>query len=262
VVEEDHIGLYPGLCGCLIQAKPARDIHEQILQGITSQFCFTNGDLFRIGQAEFSAMTCPLMDDEGVLGSLWLFKPKQQDFNELELRVAQQVANQCAIAVRQARLYQTAQQQVIELERLNRLKDDFLSTVSHELRTPMSSIKLAIQMLEIQLRPLNLIDTPYSPVSRYFQILQNESQREINLINDLLDLARIDADVEPLALTTIDLREWLPHLAEPFELQARRQQQQLQLAISEALPAFTTDLAYLSRILSELLHNACKYNPR
>ncbi|WP_297074712.1 GAF domain-containing sensor histidine kinase [Thermoleptolyngbya sp. M55_K2018_002] len=244
-----------------ISEPPARDIHEQILQGITSQFCFTNGDLFRIGQAEFSAMTCPLMDDEGVLGSLWLFKPKQQDFNELELRVAQQVANQCAIAVRQARLYQTAQQQVIELERLNRLKDDFLSTVSHELRTPMSSIKLAIQMLEIQLRPLNLIDTPSSPVSRYFQILQNESQREINLINDLLDLARIDADVEPLALTTIDLREWLPHLAEPFELQARSQQQQLQLAISEALPAFTTDLAYLSRILSELLHNACKYTP-
>ncbi|GAB4466129.1 MAG: hypothetical protein OHK0037_21500 [Elainellaceae cyanobacterium] len=244
-----------------ILEPPSCDIHGQIFQGITSQLCLTNGDLFRVGQAEFSSMACPLMDDEGVLGSLWLFKPKQEDFNELEVQVAQQVANQCAIAVRQARLYQTAQQQVLELERLNRLKDDFLSTVSHELRTPMSSIKLAIQMLEIQLRPLNIIDTPSSPVSRYFQILQNESQREINLINDLLDLARLDADVEPLALTTIDLREWLPHLAEPFELQAHSYQQQLRLTLSEDLPVFTTDLAYLSRILTELLNNACKYTP-
>jgi signal transduction histidine kinase len=63
----------------------------------------------------------------------------------------QQVANQCAIAIRQARLYQAAQAQVAELEKLNRLKDDFLSTVSYELRTPMSNMKMAIQMLALAL---------------------------------------------------------------------------------------------------------------
>ncbi|GAB4145077.1 MAG: hypothetical protein Fur0046_22640 [Cyanobacteria bacterium J069] len=244
-----------------ISESPSPGIHEQLLQGVTSQFCSTADDLVQAGRAELSSMACPLMDNEGVLGSLWLFRATQEDFNELEVRLAQQVANQCAIAVRQARLYQTAQQQVVELERLNRLKDDFLSTVSHELRTPMSSIKLAIQMLEIQLRSLNVIDTASSSIGRYFQILQNESQREINLIDDLLDLARLDADVEPLALTSIDLREWIPHVAEPFEMKTQSQQQQLILEMPENLPSLTTDLAYLARILTELLNNACKYTP-
>lgn len=116
-------------------------------------------------------------------------------------------------------------------------------------------------MLEIQLRSLNVIDTASSSIGRYFQILQNESQREINLIDDLLDLARLDADVEPLALTSIDLREWIPHVAEPFEMKTQSQQQQLILEMPENLPSLTTDLAYLARILTELLNNACKYTP-
>jgi signal transduction histidine kinase len=61
----------------------------------------------------------------------------------------QQVANQCAIAIRQARLYQTATAQVESLEKLNQLKDDFLSTVSHELRTLITNMKMALQMLKV-----------------------------------------------------------------------------------------------------------------
>ena len=90
-------------------------------------------------------------------------------FEELEIRLVQQVSNQCAIALRQSRLYQAAQAQVEELERLNQLKDDFLSTVSHELRTPMANIKMATQMLEITLKPLGVFDSETSPINRYFQ---------------------------------------------------------------------------------------------
>ncbi|MDX2240265.1 MAG: GAF domain-containing protein [Leptolyngbyaceae cyanobacterium bins.302] len=239
----------------------AQSIHDQLFQGITSQFCFTSDTLIRAGQAEFSSLACPLMDNEEVLGNLWLFKPKQQAFNELEIRLVEQVANQCAIAVRQARLYDAAQEQVTELERLNRLKDDFLNTVSHELRTPMSNIKMSLEMLEISLKPVKEKNRLPDTVNHYFQILQDETHREIHLINDLLDLARLDAGTEPLASTTIDLKLWIPHIAESFEARTRQQQQQLQINIPQDLPPFATDLGYFERILTELINNACKYTP-
>ena len=215
----------------------------------------------RPDQRLLTTLAVPLVDDQGILGDLWLFKAASAVFDDQEVRLVQQVANQCAIALRQSRLYQAAQAQVQELARLNQLKDDFLNTVSHELRTPMASIKMATQMLEISLKPLGLLEDNVSSIKRYFNILQEEEQREIGLINDLLDLTRLDAGTEPLNLSPISLHLYIPHLAESFFERTQQQQQQLSIHIPEDLPLFTTDLPYLERILTELLHNACKYTP-
>ncbi|GAB4465163.1 MAG: hypothetical protein OHK0037_19790 [Elainellaceae cyanobacterium] len=210
---------------------------------------------------------CPVADEQGNLGILSLVCPAERVFTEQEIRLAEQVAIQCAIAIRQARLFQAAQTQVAELERLNQLKDDFLNTVSHELRTPLSNISMATQMLEITLR--DLIDGVSEPVAAqlhlhmapFLQILKEESLRETSLINDLLDLARIESGTEPLMWTTVDLRDILPHIAEPFLQHVHHRHQRLDLQIPDTLMPFTTDLTYLERILSELLHNAYKYTP-
>ncbi|MFB2835829.1 GAF domain-containing protein [Floridanema evergladense] len=78
---------------------------------------------------------CPIFDGQleqlKVIGVLWIFKSISSSFSEMEIHLVQQVANQCAIALRQARLYEAAQFQVNELERLNKLKDDFLCTISY-----------------------------------------------------------------------------------------------------------------------------------
>jgi PAS domain S-box-containing protein len=249
--------------GVVIPFEQNPDLYRQVIRGQTVHCCITPlvTQIHRNIEQSASILVCPLMDERGVLGDMWLFKPPQSHFEELEIRLVQQVANQCAIALRQSRLYQAAQAQVQELERLNQLKDDFLSTVSHELRTPMSNIKMATQMLEISLKPLGVFDREADPINRYFKVLREEGQREIGLINDLLDLARLDAGVEPLNLTTIALQFFLPHLAEPFLERTRKQQQQLVINVPETLPSLTTDLPYLERILTELLQNACKYTP-
>lgn len=230
----------------------------QLLQGQYFQFC----SLMPIPQrGQVVLLACPILDDQGVLGDLWLVTQAYHAFNEQDIRLVQQVANQCAIALRQARLYQKAQAQVEELEKLNQLKDDFLSTVSHELRTPMANIKLATQMLEIGLQQSNLLETQVNPLMKYFQILHAECQREIHLINDLLDLSRLEVDSEVVAVAPLSLDTWLPPLLEGFAERARSQHQNLRVHIPANFPQITTDLSRLERILSELLNNACKYTP-
>lgn len=251
--------------GTKVKMEDNATIYHQLLNGKEMQFCYINLDsedscLIKDKQA-VTILACPIVDERSVLGDLWLFKVANDHFSSMELRLVQQVANQCAIALRQSRLYQTAQAQVQELERLNRLKDDFLSTVSHELRTPMSNIKMATQMLEVSLQSLGIFDDKKNAISRYFTVLRDEGQREINLINDLLDLARLDAGRETPDLTPLDLRSFLPYLAEPFMERIRNQQQCLILEIAADLPPLTTDPTYLERIVTELLNNACKYTP-
>lgn len=205
-------------------------------------------------------LACPMFDDQGVLGDLWLLNDADYYFTAEDIRLVQLVANQCAIAIRQSRLFQAAQAQVVELERLNCLKDDFLSSVSHELRTPMSNIKMAIQMLEIVLAPLGVMEAG-SSVDRYFRILNHECQREISLVEDLLALSRLDTGTEPLILTTIEPRSWLSRLVEPFVERIHHHQQRLEIYLPADLPRLTIDITGLERILAELLDNASKYSP-
>lgn len=257
---------FVSLTGVTASLEQSAGLHHQLLQGNALQFCslfsFPTQDpnVFSTNH-HLAILACPIVDDQGVLGDLWLFKPKLASFNDQEVRLVQQVANQCAIALRQSRLYQSSRSQVQELERLNHLKDDFLSTVPHELRTPVTNIKMATQMLEIGLKQLGVLNDPTTPVYRYFQILKDECQREINLINDLLDLTRLDAEAAPLTLTTIDLDTLIARIVEPFRERTRNQRQHLHLHLPDCLPPMTTDPSSIERILSELLQNACKYTP-
>lgn len=255
----------PPAAGTVYHMEDLPEIYTHLLQGHSVQFCPTAFPRLRPALGHFTIFACPLIDDQGVVGDMWLYRDGAACFDTPETELVQQVSNQCAIAIRQARLYQAAQAQVEELEKLNCLKDDFLSTVSHELRTPMSNIKMAIQMLEIVLDQAGMLTAEDKNKShgalRYFKILQDECQREIGLINDLLDLTRLDAGTEPLLLSTIDPRIWIASIIEPFIERAQNQQQQLQIDLPITLPTLSTDLSCLERILTELLNNACKYTP-
>lgn len=249
--------------GCVISISGTYDIDQQVWLGHSVQSCplFDQSDSCRAIKHKFAILSCPLMDNQGLLGDMWLFRPREQYFNESEIRLVQQVANQCAIALRQSRLYQEIQTQVGNLEQLNYLKDDFLSSVSHELRTPMANIKMATQMLEILFKQTGVFNHESSRISQYFKVLQDECKREINLINDLLDLSRVESGDDPLTLTTVELQRWIPGIVNMFVDRANSQQQRLLVDVPAALPPLTTDFSYLERILTELLQNAFKYTP-
>lgn len=192
-----------------------------------------------------------------------------REWQASEIDLLQQLATQLAIAIQQAQLYQQVQtlntdlerqvqertseleQKVKELEQLNILKDDFLSTVSHELRTPLSNMKMAIHMLKIFPVP--------EKVQQYLKILDTECKREIELISDLLDLQRLEAGQESIALETINLNTLLPTILEPFKSRAKERKQILNSKYPKQLPSIYSNNNSLGRILAELLNNACKY---
>ncbi len=202
----------------IMQMAAFPQVYQQLLRGQDSQFCSITPNPLR---GKVAMLACPIFDDRGVLGDLWLISQPHHAFNQLELRLVQQVAASCAITLRQARLYTAATAQVKELEKLNALKDDFLSTVSHELRTPLSNMKMAISMLK---NPASV-----ERQQRYLQILQTECKREIELINDLLDLQRLEVTSYSnlQLLEAIDLQEMLPSVIEPFQVRARQHEQTL-----------------------------------
>jgi len=243
------------------------EIYAQLMAGKTVHFCWQapntgTSAAIRLIQEHYTVLACPLMDSQVPMGDLWLYRAGEEPFDELEVRLVEQIANQCAIAIRQARLYEAAQAQVKDLAHLNRLKDEFLSSVSHELRTPMANVKMATEMLEVKLMEMGLLrEEQHTSFLRYFQILKDECHRELKLINDLLDLSRLDAESEPLLFYTMELQDWLHHLAEPFLARTRAKQQTLEIYVPEDLPPLTCDFMYLGRIVGELLNNACKYTP-
>nr|WP_238718411.1 ATP-binding protein [Petrachloros mirabilis] len=219
-------------------------------------------------------MMTPLIYLQTYLGSISLYQSESnaRGWSEDDLELVRTIANQCAIAIHQAQLYQRVQdlnadleqqvqdrtaqlrQKMKELERLNSLKDDFLSTVSHELRTPMSNIKMAIHMLGQF--PLG------EKQQRYLKILAVECDRETELINDLLDLQRLEAGGNPVTVERLLLQDWLPGVLEPFRARLKDRQQHLEVSYDSEVVAIETSRVSLERVLAELLNNACKYTAK
>jgi PAS domain S-box-containing protein len=206
------------------------------------------------GTLPITDSAAPLRDEQGrLVGAVLVFR----DITEKRLADEQKAA-----LLRTQQL----QEQMLELQRLNQLKDDFLNTVSHELRTPLANIKMAIQMLEItfqhHIAPSypETAPPPRDP-NRYLEILRNQCDRELHLINDLLDFQKLNANAYTTAIETVNLSDWVTQVTSGFQARLNQQQLQLQIVLAPNLPALISDVVSLNRILAELLSNACKYTP-
>ncbi|WP_017325791.1 GAF domain-containing protein [Synechococcus sp. PCC 7336] len=222
--------------------------YRHLLAGQSIQFCPL---VPRFNHPLSSISAVPIADDRAVMGDIWLFRSPDRTYEANEIALAQQVANQCAIAIRQAKLYQAAQAQVRELEKLSQLKDDFINTVSHELRSPLANMRVAIQMLDIS-RNTEKFD-------RYLDVLKQECRQESELIDDLLNLQRIGANCYELELEVIELPNYLSIIIETFQERIEQHDRQLICKLGDKPLTLRTDRLCLNRILHELLNNACKY---
>lgn len=242
-VRYEYTDLDYGHYGQILNMDRSAEIYQQLLHGIHLQYCPI---LTHPAYGHVAKFACPIADDQGVLGDLWLTGAAETIFSELEIRLIQQVVNQCAIGIRQSRLYQTAQMQVLELERLNRIKDDFVSRVSHELRTPLTTLRMALRMMHLA--------TTVDKKNAYYTLAVEQCEKQIRLVGDLLDLQQFEEYT--LCLETIVVNTWILPLIAPLQAQA---QQELRVELPLELLDLRTDPLCLGRILQELVENAIKY---
>jgi len=148
------------------------------------------------------------------------------------------------------------EQQNRSIQEANRLKNEFVSMVSHELRTPLTSIQGYVAlMLEGE------GGEPTAEQREFLTIVQNNSERLLALIADLLDLARIEAGRIELRRATVDLARLIRGVADTLRPLVEAKQQRLTLDMAEPLPPVWADADRLAQVLTNLLSNAHKYTP-
>ena len=178
-------------------------LYKQLLEKIPVQLVEKDPQ-FSPQDIQVTRLACPIFDDSGIIGNVWGLRPPTEVFTNLEIELMQQVASQCAIAIRQARLYEASNHQVLELARLNQLKDDFLKTITHELKAPLSSIHLAAETMDA------LLATEANPhksptFKRVIKIFHDSYNRQKQLIDDLLTLCYVDAKSNNVKLQSIKI---------------------------------------------------------
>lgn len=138
----------------------------------------------------------------------------------------------------------------------SRMKDEFVSMVSHELRTPLTSIKGFVDLMVAgELGPLTTVQ------QEYLGLVKNNADRLVALINDLLDLSRIEAGRIELTLSPIVLPPLLEMMVNSLRPQFEGKGQTLVVEIEPELPSIEGDRDRLFQIITNLLSNAHKYTP-
>lgn len=183
---------------------------------------------------------------------------RQWTVDEIELLEA--VAAQVGIAIAQAQLFEQEKEQRKALEAAkqsaevaNRAKSEFLANMSHELRTPLNAILGFAQLME---RDATL--TPNQQES--LAIINRSGEHLLNLINDVLEMSKIEAGRTVLTLSPFDLWQLLQTLQEMFQIRATVKQLTLEFEISPTVPRYILgDEGKLRQVLINLLSNAIKF---
>jgi signal transduction histidine kinase len=153
----------------------------------------------------------------------------------------------------QAKLYEKTRQQLDQLRQLNHVKDEFIANLSHELKTPLTKMKMAIYMLR-------QAELPPERRAKYLEILDEQCTQEIDLIEDLLALQKLESKKSSIALQKVDLKQVIQELVEPFEQKWVDKGLTLAVELPKRSLMLQTDADSLNRILQELLTNAGKYS--
>jgi signal transduction histidine kinase len=201
-----------------------------------------------------SFLGAPIVGRRGVFGNLYLTeKTGGRLFTEDDEHIAVLLAAMCAAAVENARLHEESARLLDEVQQLHRARERFFAMVNHELRNALAAVYGWAEMLVRKKDPTTV---PRAA----FEVLDSAEQA-VGLINDLLDLSRLDEDrlkpviqaVEPGALARRAVGRVTPAAAIKRVV--------LQVNLAPALPSIETDASRVEQILINLLGNAIKYTP-
>jgi signal transduction histidine kinase/response regulator RpfG family c-di-GMP phosphodiesterase len=197
-------------------------------------------------------LAVPLLAESKIIGCIVLQQVhSDRQWQPDEVTLAQSVANQAAIAVQQAELYQQSRHQAQQLLELDQQKTAFFQNISHEFRTPLT---LTIGPLESAVERAEGLDAEQSVIA-----LRN-SRRLLRLVNQLLDLQRLDAGKMQPTFRPCDLALFATEVVEAFHPYCDRKQITLSTEIGTCSPVYL-DMEKFDKVLYNLLSNAMKFTP-
>jgi signal transduction histidine kinase len=205
----------------------------------------------------------PLLVPGKVVGVLHVGTLSQRMFTDDDLELLWMAADRAAMAIVNARLFQTQRETAAALERTNvelreldQMKDLFVSGVSHELRTPLTSM---LGYLEI------LLDGEAGELTdeqrHFLEIVDRNCHRLTDLINDILFMSRLDSGRFELERTAVDFGEIVVDRVESIRPAAEKKRVELHLEISDVPSPLWADSSRLGQVVDNLLSNAVKFTP-
>ena len=219
---------------------------EKHIKYPASRFTFT---LF-----QYDNMFAPISLGENFFGCIEIFK--ETSFTSEDATCFQTIAQQVSLPLKSATLYQEIIETNAKLERLERLKSEFISIVSHELRTPLTSIKNSLDILmsgrcgEI---------TPAA--EKFLTMAMRNVQRLSGIINDLLDLSKIEAGKMDYHFAPTNINTVISYVKSALSEVAKTKGLNLVTKEAENIPDITADSRRLEQVLTNLVSNAIKFTP-
>lgn len=203
-----------------------------------------------------SYLAVPVLSRSGeVLGGLFFGHEKPGVFTERAEQIVVGLAGQAAIAIDNARLFETAERARRAAETANRLKDEFLATVSHELRTPLNSILGWANLIRS-----GSLDPEMQ--ARAIETIERNARSQQQIIEDILDVSRIITGKLRLEIAQIDLAEVIEAAIESIRPSAEAKSIRLETELPENKATINGDAHRLQQVIWNLLSNAIKFTPK
>ncbi len=198
----------------------------------------------------------PMLREGHTIGGMVLARYEVRPFSEREIELVQTFADQAAIAIGNVRLFNEIQDKSRQLEVASRHKSEFLANMSHELRTPLNAI---IGFSEVLLQ--GIFGDVNEKQHEYLTDVLGSGQHLLSLINDILDLSKIEAGRMDLEVSTFALRDALESGLTIVRDRAARHGIQLSTAVASDVRTIEADERKVKQILYNLLSNAVKFTP-
>jgi signal transduction histidine kinase/CheY-like chemotaxis protein len=203
-----------------------------------------------------SVVAVPMLREERIIGSLVVRRKATGDFTEEALDLLETFASQSALALLNAQLFTALQERSAQLEVASRHKSEFLASMSHELRTPLNAVLgFSEVLLERMFGDIN------EKQEEYLRDIHNSGKHLLELLNEILDLSKVEAGQMELEFTSLDVPAALEYAASMLRERATAHSIDLRIELGRSVDAVEADELRFKQVVLNLVSNAVKFTP-
>jgi len=245
----DQHSLQPLVAAVLEQQAPLA------LSTISSSHCGADQEILaRFGCSSYLGL--PMTVKGEVLGVLSFYSREKGEFSADEINFLNALVNEAATAIHNSQLFEQTKEQAAELEKSNRIKDEFLGVMSHELRTPLNIIMNYAEAMR-----MGTFGDIGADQARGTEKIRLQANHLLTLINGILEITKIESGTISVEARPVDLKDFMAELKSDYML-PREKDVELIWDNAANLPTIITDRIKLKQIVTNLINNAIKFTDK